>query len=814
MSSYARPDLCPDCGAVLPQDPVSCPRCGLPLRDPLADELLATLRRADELLLRLRASAVPAAPAAGPGPAPGPAFEPRRRGLSQATVPQLLLGLGAACLLVAAVVFLAVAWSSLGVAGRTAVLLVLTLSAGAASVLLARHGLDSAAEALAAVALGLVALDVAGAAESGWAPPLGTAGSGVVLGAALAAAALALVAGHLLLARARPVVPQLVPAPALLLLAASLAAVVDDGSGGEAGEVWAGCVLGAGALALLGKRLGLRVLLVAAAGAAGTAWLALLLTAVADSTGDLTLRGLWLEGGATWLLVAAGLALLPLLEPAVRRRPAATLPAVLALAVASLAVAMPALDEGADAVLAATAGMVGLWALLSLLSLGALLASRGGHAAQVSAGVSMAFSPPVLVAVAAMHAAALEALLDVPAPYDAASSVRLEAPATPWNAWLLVPAVLALALLAFTLVGLGVVAPAWRRRAVGVVGTVVMASLAASAALLGAPLAVLVLPAALAGAVGVVAGARPVAQVGLALGALAAVLALPSAALAATAAGLLAVSLAVRARRDGTVETWAALPVALAASLWATGDLASLEPASRGAATVLAVGLLALVARRTDVDVAVVLVAPWPVLAAVLNARDGSLSLALHLTLLGALAVARALTDERRRRTAWAGGLLLAAATWVRLADIGVEAPEPYTAPSALALLVVGLLALRRTPGRGSVETLLPGLLLAVVPSLLWVLAQDPVSWRALLLGMGCLVLVLGGTLLGWQAPLLVGGVAGALVVLRELAPYAAATPQWVLLAAAGALLLVVGITWERRVRDLRVAGGYLARLR
>ncbi|WP_341230309.1 hypothetical protein, partial [Nocardioides salarius] len=159
MPTYARPDLCPDCGAVLPPEPDACPRCGLPLRDPLADELLATLRHADELVVRLRARA--AAPTRAPVPGTvrrtrrgsgGRRLVPRR--LGQATVPQLLLALGAACLLVAAVVFLAVAWSWLGVAGRTAVLLVLTVSAGGASVLLSRRDLVAAAEALCAVTLG------------------------------------------------------------------------------------------------------------------------------------------------------------------------------------------------------------------------------------------------------------------------------------------------------------------------------------------------------------------------------------------------------------------------------------------------------------------------------------------------------------------------------------------------------------------------------------------------------------------------------------------------------------------------------------
>ena len=52
------------------------------------------------------------------------------------------------------------------------------------------------------------------------------------------------------------------------------------------------------------------------------------------------------------------------------------------------------------------------------------------------------------------------------------------------------------------------------------------------------------------------------------------------------------------------------------------------------------------------------------------------------------------------------------------------------------------------------------------------------------------------------------------MLVLRELAPYAAAVPSWMLIAVAGAALLVVGVTWEARLRDLRGRADYLARLR
>ena len=45
---------------------------------------------------------------------------PARTGIRSSSVPSILLGLGALCLLVAAVIFLSVAWSRLGVGGRRA----------------------------------------------------------------------------------------------------------------------------------------------------------------------------------------------------------------------------------------------------------------------------------------------------------------------------------------------------------------------------------------------------------------------------------------------------------------------------------------------------------------------------------------------------------------------------------------------------------------------------------------------------------------------------------------------------------------------
>ncbi len=93
-------------------------------------------------------------------------------------------------------------------------------------------------------------------------------------------------------------------------------------------------------------------------------------------------------------------------------------------------------------------------------------------------------------------------------------------------------------------------------------------------------------------------------------------------------------------------------------------------------------------------------------------------------------------------------------------------------------------------------------------------IAVDPVSPRAVLLGAACLAFLLAGSQLRWSTPLVVGAVVGGLLVLREVAPYAEATPRWVLIGLAGTVLTVVGVTWERRVVELREAAAYLGRLR
>jgi cell division protein FtsW (lipid II flippase) len=246
--------------------------------------------------------------------------------------------------------------------------------------------------------------------------------------------------------------------------------------------------------------------------------------------------------------------------------------------------------------------------------------------------------------------------------------------------------------------------------------------------------------------------------------------------------------------------------------MWSGMEVADVAVDLRAVPLIAVLGLLAIAWPRAEVEASAALAGLVAASASLDVAPDQPTALAIQLTVAGALVTLSSLIHQERRVLAWPGGALLAAATWVRLADLGVEAPEAYTLPSAVVLVLAALHRLWRTSGTDT-AVLLPGLTLATVPSLLWVLA-DPVSLRAVLLGMACLGLVLAGAQLRWSSPLAVGGLAGGLLVLREVAPYASELPQWVLIGVAGTVLTVVGVTWEHRILELRRATAYLGRLR
>ncbi|MEZ5096391.1 MAG: hypothetical protein R2731_09890 [Nocardioides sp.] len=317
--TYADARRCPDCGAELPATPVGCPRCGIPLNSPVAVELFATLTRADRLVGELRrqrdsghavaagigaatSGPAPVGPPVPPSPVPPSPVRPPRTGVRGATVPQILLGLGALLLLVAALTFLAVAWSWLGVGGRTLVLVAFTTTAAWLAWWFGRRGLRAAGESLSAVAFGLLALDVSGAGDAGW---LGDLRVLTVIGIALVIAALATLAVR------RPrvtssgatgcvapvVVPQVVAAVGALVL---WVGQVDSGwlRGHFSIAATAAAVSFLG-LGLLGRAWRLRTLVALGLAGLGIWTLSLVADALGAVVDDPSLRGLWL-GGPGW----------------------------------------------------------------------------------------------------------------------------------------------------------------------------------------------------------------------------------------------------------------------------------------------------------------------------------------------------------------------------------------------------------------------------------------------------------------------------------------------------------------------------------
>ncbi|HEX2175378.1 MAG TPA: hypothetical protein VHG70_05665, partial [Nocardioidaceae bacterium] len=170
MNRFYAPGRCPDCDALSSPQEARCPSCGLLLTGQVADDLRASLQYADRVLDVLRrvsadeGVAVPAqsAPAGRvPATAPRPPATARlRRGLPAVSVPVVLLGLGTICVLVAAIVFVAVTWTDLSLAWRTTILLSITALATAAAAWTVRKGLRGAAEALTLVAGGLLLIDL------------------------------------------------------------------------------------------------------------------------------------------------------------------------------------------------------------------------------------------------------------------------------------------------------------------------------------------------------------------------------------------------------------------------------------------------------------------------------------------------------------------------------------------------------------------------------------------------------------------------------------------------------------------------------
>ncbi len=834
MSTLVDPHICPDCRAPLDAT-ATCTRCGLRLAGPVAADLWACMQEADRLVEQLRADSLvpqPAMSTAAPAPSgsaplptapPAPPGELRTRTLPGASVPVVLLALGGLCLLVAAIVFVAVAWSSLGLAAKTLILLTVTGLFAAAAVAVTRRDLRFATETLWLVVAGLVAVDLGAAygADLFGLSALGDRGAVALVGAALLALAVGVGAWATGTAVGR--IHGLVGVAAIgtLLLAGAEAWTSEDNPLAVAVSVPVLVLLAWGIDR--GTDRHLRPTAAVVGSAAVVSWLVLLghgIDRMATTDSD---RAWWSELPGWPLLVAAALAAVP---AALSRVPgwARYIAAGGSLVALSLLVAGPSTGPTAD--LLAWAGVSALVALVAALA--PTVWAR--PAAALSALGLVVWSVLVLDR-------PLEVIGKLPTTADPARGrldLSLPTPDGGPSAWTSIVAVLVVGALAF---GLLRHLPDAARDAAGrilvALGPVVLA--------LGGATWILETEPTLLTAVLVWSGALIVATVaaatvrhhhltlaaGLGFAAYLLVVGLrlatpshPLSAGLATAAGLVLAVGYARARAD---QLFGALLPVLAASAVVTSAIAALHwpyvagGRSDAAGTTLAVvaALVLTFARlagrdetsRRTLELTALVVG---LAAAAIPTHDPVV--AVVLTIVGSAVALVAVLEHDREPASWLAVALLGVATVIRV-DADVRFPELVTLPAAALLLAAGGWRLGRDAGESSVRTLASGLTLGLVPSLLLSL-DEPVTLRGALVAAAGLVALAVGTTRRWAAPFVAGALTTGVLAVRHLGPVVDGLPRWISLGTVGVLLLLVGVTWEQRRRDVAVAERYLASLR
>jgi hypothetical protein len=781
MVIYGDPTVCPACRARLAGNQ-ACPSCGLELQSPEAAELWQLFVQADQLIARAprrqaTPQATPVQPQATAMPmptVPPPAIKPSRS-WSMGTV---LLALGALCLLVAGAIFLTVTWGSMNNVQRALVMLVVTIAFGLGAKWTTQRGLVASSESLWAVFLGLATLDIF------YAYAVSLFGVGDL---PLALLACIWTVAFIALAVALPVhlwVPSLVAglsgsvAPwlvleslprdwepfwyisvAIVVLALVVAALL---AGGRSRGAWLPGIVGAGAL---------------------IAWAGVAAGQVYESAPEVTVR----DALPTLIVAACCLAVASL---AITLRPWAVAAALIVLG--NLACALASQPEVVLAVLTPTLALVGLGAggwgrgfrFASVVAFGVLgMAGALALAEASSAGDGVWWLPLVCVAGGAL---ALGVVSRWPEP--ALENQRLH----------VIASALALAGIGGCLALIPVAENFGHSYlAIAPVLAVVTALLYRKWAAWGwwfVPVLIVAL------------------ELTLSWG--------EPGRIAAGAAGLVLITVVTSVRPPwpgATAAGFSATMVGVSVAVFLDAE-STLELPTQGVVVVAIAVAFLLMAMAAD---------EWPIhrvgfeigtaaLAAIaLVIQTESLGhLALSFTVIGvALVIVALLEDGWRSRLRWLGAACLAVAWVLRLIDTDVTVVEAYTAPFAIVALTAGLWAMHENPERASMPTLSAGLSLALVPSIPQAL-DDPISWRAVALGVLAAVILAWGMQSRWRAPFLFGGVVLALVVIRELWPTASGLPRWVLIAVAGTLLMGIGLTWEKWIAEGRAALVRLSHMR
>jgi hypothetical protein len=840
MGRYLAPGRCPDCQAFV-GDAAYCSLCGLPTQGPDAENLRQLLAEADLVLTGLRQQApatvpapdaarmpgwtppiTPAQPPAFPGAALRPVPPPSRiRTFPPISTPVVLLLLGALSVFTAAVVFVTVSWSDLSLAAKAAILLAVTAILGGIASWGLRKQLRGTAETFSALFAIMMLLDFLAARAGGLAgldalddDPAGWIGAVLLVGASTAYARAGIrVFGNL-------VVVQLLAALGLLWMVA-LACTQPPGR-----IELVTLVVGVATLALtaVAARLAMWITallsLVYAVALLGTS-LAASIARIADATAQ---HDLWGHGDAAGAVIWSAAFLAAALVRAAPMR-ARQVSAVLGTLGVLTVLLRPLEGSDVDLAVGVLAGTALVLALLPVL------VRRLAEPWQTAASVSAV--GPALAALAVVLPSAVWGLARIGDALEHVWSLdvsdhlerRLDAFESGPASLVAHPLVMAPTVVALVCVTVLVVT----RRLPSI--PVLAASVAAAAALaimhydLSLGVFVASLTALTACTALAAAHLRDLALTVVAslIGALTVLLSIGSPETTLAVALVMGVVLAVASVRSSTVEgaqVNASLAlVSTAVSVIAFIEVAGIRTSTGGDAVAALAGVALLLAQlrpggrplrqRLALEITSMAVS---VVGINLATDDVAWRLPISLTLYGVALSLVALWRTDRRMLGYAGGLLLAFATWVRLAVENVSVVEAYTLPSALALIVAGLVRMNRTSS-SSMLALGPGLSLAFLPSLL-VALPDPTSLRALCVGLAGVAAVLFGALQRWAAPMVIGGVSAGLLLIVNLAPYAQGLPRWALFAVVGAGLLYLGVTWEQRLRNLRSLALSLERIR
>jgi lysylphosphatidylglycerol synthetase-like protein (DUF2156 family) len=159
------------------------------------------------------------------------------------------------------------------------------------------------------------------------------------------------------------------------------------------------------------------------------------------------------------------------------------------------------------------------------------------------------------------------------------------------------------------------------------------------------------------------------------------------------------------------------------------------------------------------------------------------------------------------------GGIALAAGL--------IQPIEWVTVLLGAALITQGAVRLGRDPEARSVRWLGPGFLVAIVPSLIMTFTDNEsadTQWRIIALGIASVLTIVAGAWFTLKSPLLIGTIVVLIHAAHTFAPAIVAlyqlTDWWMWAVIGGAIVLFLGITLERRIRDFTTLNTRISALR